>query len=357
LGKEEYKIALTKLSNFSGDIDLHGLTEYNMQGEIRKSNQLESDFNGEISIRIFNKPTTQSTRGDENPVFQFKEFEKLIFQGKALVNNGAFELDFIVPKIENNVLTDGKIIMYATSDDDIQKEATGYSSVSIGTINNSLADNIEPTAKLFINDTTFINGGISNENPYLIAQLEDDKGFDISGKVGTLIEAVLDGDSVFNVTPYFISQAGQFNKGNIKFQLFDLTQGNHQIQLTFYDLSGNKGTATVDFVVGELNQLEISEVVGWPNPFADRVKIGFFHNRSGEDLQGRLTITSVYGKPIRVIDFESLNSPFSTEFMEWDATDFRGSKVAPGVYILCLSLRSMVDGSKNEAFTKLILSN
>jgi hypothetical protein len=168
---------------------------------------------------------------------------------------------------------------------------------------------------------------------------------------------MLDGDSTFNVTSYFISNVGQFNKGTISFQLFDLRRGNHQIQLTFYDLSGNKGMATVDFVVGELNQLEISEVVGWPNPFSDKVRIGFFHNRSGEDLQGQLVITSVYGKPIRVIDFEAINSPFSTEFMEWNATDFNGSKVTPGVYILHLSLRSLMDGSKNEAFTKLILSN
>jgi hypothetical protein len=357
VGVDEYQVELNSLSNSSGDEDLQGLTTYNLQGEIKKSNQLQNDFNGEISIRIFNTPISKTTRGDENPIFQFKEFEGLIFQGKAVINNGIFNLDFIVPKLDNEIQADGKILMYAISNDDIQKEASGYSNVSISPVNNSLADNIIPTARLFINDTTFINGGISNENPVLIAQFEDDSGFDVTGNEGTKIEAMLDGDSTFNVTSYFISNVGQFNKGTISFQLFDLRQGNHQIQLTFYDLSGNKGMATVDFVVGELNQLEISEVVGWPNPFSDKVRIGFFHNRSGEDLQGQLVITSVYGKPIRVIDFEAINSPFSTEFMEWDATDFNGSKVTPGVYILHLSLRSLMDGSKNEAFTKLILSN
>ena len=357
IGVSGYDVELTSLSNSSGDADLQGLTIYNIKGEIRQSNQLQSDFNGEISIKIFNKATSKTTRGDENPIFQFKEFEKLIFQGKAIVNNGIFELDFIVPRLDNEIQAEGKVLMYATSNDDTRKEASGYSSISMSTFNSSLSDNVIPTARLFINDTTFINGGISNENPFLIAQLEDDTGIDVSNSDGKLIEAILDGDSTFNITSYFICSPGQFNKGDLRFQLFDLTTGNHQIHLTFYDLSGNKGNATVDFVVGELNKLEISEVVGWPNPFTDKVKIGFFHNRSGEDLQGQLVITSVYGKPIRIIDFEAINSPFSTEFMEWDATDFGGSKVAPGVYILCLSLRSMMDGSKNEAFTKLILSN
>ena len=358
IGIKDYEVIVTELSNTTGESELQGLTSYNLKAEVRRSGQLQTNYNGVAEIRIFSKPSSKSTRGDENSVFQFKEYENLIFQGRAQVTNGLIDFDFIVPRIADNVASEGRIIIYATSDDG-QYEASGNSEVVINAINSVLSDNTLPTAKLFINDTTFINGGISNENPYLIAQLVDDMGFDISGNEGARIEAILDGDTTFNLTPYLVTYPNKFNKASIKFQLFDLEQGKHQIQLSFFDLAGNKGTATVDFVVGELNQLEISEVAGWPNPFTslDRIQIGFLHNRSGEDLRGSIIITSVYGKPIRAIEFESLNSPFSTEVMEWDGTDFGGSKVAPGIYILRLSLRSLVDGSKNEAITKLIMSN
>jgi hypothetical protein len=139
--------------------------------------------------------------------------------------------------------------------------------------------------------------------------------------------------------------------------LFALSEGNHRIEFVAFDILGNKTEATVEFVVAEQGQLEVSTVLGWPNPFSDKVKIGFYHNRSGEDLQGTISITTMYGAPVRQFEFATPSSFFNTEIMEWDGTDHIGSKVSPGVYILRLSVRSLVDGSKNEAFGKLILSN
>jgi hypothetical protein len=355
VGVSQNEIVITELTNSTGESDLQGLTQYSLRGEVRNSGLLKNDFNGEAEIRIFSKPNVKRTLGDENPIFQYNESDKLLFQGRATITDGQFDMDFIVPRISEASLSQGKLVVYATSDD--SEEAAGSFAVTVSPINNELTDNITPTAQLYINDTTFINGGITNEDPILIAQLQDNIGFDVTGNDEVKIEALLDGDTTFNLSAYLISNTNNAKKGSIRFQLFDLSQGEHHVTLTFFDVAGNKGTADVDFTVGELNQLEISEVIGWPNPFSEKVKIGFLHNRSGEDLRGSLVITSVYGKPVRVIEFESLNSSFNTEFMEWDGTDYVGSKVAPGVYILHLSLRSLVDGSKNQAITKLILSN
>ena len=52
---------------------------------------------------------------------------------------------------------------------------------------------------VFINDTTFVNGGVTNENPVLIGILEDNTAIDISGITPKQILATLDGDSTFNV--------------------------------------------------------------------------------------------------------------------------------------------------------------
>jgi hypothetical protein len=139
--------------------------------------------------------------------------------------------------------------------------------------------------------------------------------------------------------------------------LFGLKGGNHRITVTAFDIAGNQTTATVDFNVQGQNSLVVSKTFGWPNPFKDKVKIGFYHNRSGEDLVGALTICNSMGQPIHHIEFEAPASPFSTQITEWDGTNPEGSKLPSGLYILRLSVRSLLDGSKSEVFGKLILSN
>jgi hypothetical protein len=351
------EVHITTLANPQNESILKGLSKYILTGEIRENGQLKSDFNGEAEIRIFGKPESKTTRGDENPAFQFNEYVQLLFQGKASVESGLFESEFIIPKLNESIITAGKVTVYASSSENDQADAMGNFAASIGTINNSLTDSSPPVINLFMNDTTFVEGGTVNENPYLIAQLSDNNGIDLSGKESSLITATLDGDTTYNLTTYFVSEKDNFQKGSIAFQLFNLIEGNHQIEFTIFDLLGNKSTATIQFRVGEQNSLVVSKLFGWPNPFSERVTIGFFQNRSGEDLMGTLTITNALGEPIRHIEFNSSVSLFSTEIMEWDGTDTKGSKLPAGIYILRLAVRSQQDGSKSESFAKLVLSN
>jgi hypothetical protein len=47
---------------------------------------------------------------------------------------------------------------------------TGYdSAIKVGGINeNAIADNISPRVKLYMNDETFVSGGITNESRFLL---------------------------------------------------------------------------------------------------------------------------------------------------------------------------------------------
>ena len=350
-------ISVTELKGSGGETNLNGLTEYSLKGEIRANGIVDANFNGETEIRIFGKPSLKTTKGDENPAFQFSEHEKLIYQGKATVKSGKFETNFLSSPTIETVASVGKIVLYASSSSSTRSEAIGNSVVDVGIGNNTLVDTTPPQITLYINDTTFVNGGISSENPVLVANLSDNNGIDISGNVGKLITATLDGDTTFNVTPYFVYDPDQHKKGSLLFQLFALAEGNHQIMLKAYDVAGNASTATVDFVVGKENQFTISKVMGWPNPFTEKVQIGIFHNRSGEDLEGTLLITNMLGEPVRIIEFAAPFSYFKTQIMEWDGTMTNGSKLSAGLYIMKVSVRSLADGSKSESFGKLVLSN
>jgi hypothetical protein len=51
-----------------------------------------------------------------------------------------------------------------------------------------------PTVKLYMNDETFISGGITNASPFLLAFLEDKNGINTASGIGHDIVAILDGD-------------------------------------------------------------------------------------------------------------------------------------------------------------------
>jgi hypothetical protein len=357
IGPTQNEIEITEIKNSADESLITGLTTYTLKGQVKSNAAVLSDFNGEAEIRIFQKADVKTTRGDENTPFQFTEHTRMLFQGKADVAAGQFELNFVAPEITEANPSVGRIIAYALSDDDTPREAIGNGNVNIGITNNSLTDTQPPRLELFMNDTTFINGGITNENPYLVAMLEDNIAIDASGNPDRPIQAILDGDTTFIVTSYFQNETNKSNKGRISFQLFGLTGGSHQITLTAFDVSGNQTTASVTFIVEGQNSLVVSKAFGWPNPFKDQVKIGFYHNRSGEDLVGALTICNTMGQPVHHFEFEAPSSPFSTQIMEWDGTNPDGSKLPTGLYILRLSVRSLLDGSKSEVFGKLILSN
>lgn len=357
VGPPQNKISITEIKNSSNESLIKGLTAYTVKGQIESNESILTNFNGDVEIRIFQKAETKITRGDENAPFQFTEHTKLLFQGKAGVSSGLFTLDFFAPEITEANPSTGRILAYALSDHDVTHEAMGSSPVSIGNTNNLLTDTQPPTVELFVNDTTFINGGIANENPYLVALLKDNTAIDVSGNPNRPITAILDGDTTFIVTTYYQADINTSNKGRINFQLFNLKGGAHQITLTAFDVAGNQTTSHVDFIVEGQNNLVVSKIFGWPNPVKDKAKIGFYHNRSGEDLEGALTICNTMGQPIHHIEFASPESPFSTQIMEWDGTNPDGSKLPSGIYILRLSVRSLLDGSKSEVFGKLILSN
>lgn len=357
IGLSSRDIQVTKLKNTNSESVLQGATLYSLEGKVTENATTLTNFNGDVEIRIFQSPSTKITKGDENSPFQFSEYDALLYQGKAKIKDGVFSTAFITPKLTAVNPSVGRIIMYAISDDDQPQEARGSSIANIGTTNNNIVDVQPPIINLFINDTTFVNGGIANENPVLIGILEDNTAIDISGITPKQILATLDGDSTFNVTNYYHAYPNEIGKGRLTFQLFDLKEGKHQIFLKAFDVNGNESTATIDFRVGEQNQLTVSKVFGWPNPFQDQVKIGFFHNRSGEDLEGQLVVCNAFGQPVLSLEFESPNSLFSQEIFEWNGTMANGAKLPAGLYILRVSVRSALDGSKSEAFGKLVLTN
>ena len=106
--------------------------------------------------------------------------------------------------------------------------------------------------------------------------------------------------------------------------------------------------------------LFVSEFYNYPNPFASltrSTKLGFTHNRPGEDLDAELFIFDVMGQLVGSRHYNIPESFFRVTLDEWDGADTAGNKLVNGIYLGKLSVRSLLDGSKNEQITKLIIFN
>lgn len=350
------KIIFNEITSSDNNL-LSGLSKVHIKGVTEMDGTSYTDFNGELTLVLFDEEQSKQTLGDENAPFTYAEHSNVLFKGKTIVTNGTFDIEFILPKNMSSTLVTGKIVASAFSTNGVF--ANGNQSNQIGGLNLSApSDNISPTIKLFMGDTTFIPGGIVGPETKIVALLADASGINTSSSpAGHEIKAILDGGAEFILNDYYVADLNTFQKGSIQFPLKDLETGKHTLTLTASDTYNNKTTTEVEFVVTEGDGIEIEEFGNYPNPFYENTTLEFTHTRPGEDLEVFLSIYDMIGNNILNQTYEVPASQYRVTLANWDGRSAAGTKLGQGVYIGKLSVRSLLDGSKNEQFTKLILLN
>lgn len=322
------------------------------------------NFNGVVYITVFDKPqkvvcllNDQSSIVGGGP-FNFFQQRSVLFKGKSSVKNGDFEFSFIVPKDVNTAYGIGKISYYAYN---LNEDAGGYSNKIIvgGFDNNAIPDNVGPSLKLYMNDKNFVNGGTTDENPNMIADLFDESGFNVSGNgIGHEMTAVLDENTSKPVVlnDYYEAGLDNYRTGTIRYPFKNLKPGNHTLTLKVWDIQNNSANATTDFVVAESAEMALNHVLNYPNPFANRTKFFFEHNQSGASLNVNIQIYTVSGKLAKTISQTVKAETFRPDGIEWDGKDDYGDKLAKGVYIYKLQI-SDEKNKKAEKIEKLVILN
>lgn len=361
LGPPVESVVATSVKTIEGSSTLKALSGIVIEGEVRRGTSISTDFNGEVQVSLMDKRVQRITLGDENAPYPYKSWDHTLFRGKATVSDGKFSVVFYLPV---NLATDagnGKMIMYAATSDR-RREAVGtVTAIPIGgTETNVEADNNGPSIELFMGDTTFVNGGYANTNTYLVGQLFDESGINISGYDPGNIMASLDGGEAFVVNDFFVADKDDYRGGRFSFPLTGIAEGNHTIVLTARDNHNNESTATIDFVVAEAGKLVIEELMNYPNPFSainGKTTFRFSHNRVGEDLEAEVVIYDVLGQVAERRQFRVPESAYQVTLFEWDGHSTNTTKMGDGVYFAKVVVRSLSDGAKNEKIAKLIVVN
>lgn len=337
---------------------LRALSFVQFQGQIndRNGNKL-NNFNGQVSPLVFDKPTEINTLANDNgsTPFTFNLQKNVMYKGKAEVKNGDFEFSFVVPKDIAYNFGYGKLSLYASSPD---SDAGGfYKALVIGGFDeNRQPDTEGPSIELYLNDENFIAGGMTNENPELLALVSDENGINTTGNgIGHDITAILNDDysDIKILNDYYESDADTYKSGRIRFPFFKLKDGQHEIKFKIWDIYNNSSIASMKFYVASSANLTLESVMNYPNPFYDETVFSFEQNADNQEIKVLITIFSMNGKLVKQI--EDTFIPYSSRInhIRWDGTDENGRKIGKGMYIYRLQLLDE-QGVKKSKTAKLV---
>ncbi|MBK9254694.1 MAG: type IX secretion system sortase PorU [Saprospiraceae bacterium] len=341
---------------------LRALSKVTIEGFIADTDGsvLES-FNGTIFPTLYDKKARLQTLGNDatSPIFGFDVFRNIIFKGSASVKNGLWSFSFYVPKDINYTIGSGRLSLYAT--DEQKTDAGGvFTGFSIGGSGEGLlANDIPPDVELFMNDENFVHGGMTNQNPLLIANLSDDFGINVTGNaIGHDITAIIDDDNqnIIILNEFFQSTKDDFRSGVVKYPLSNLTKGQHNIRLKAWDISNNSTEKRIDFIVSDNSDDNLKHVLNYPNPFTTFTKFNFEHDLANTELDVQINIYSISGKLVKTISDTRFTTGFRINDIPWDGRDDYESKLAKGVYLYKVKVTSKdLNLSRESSFEKLII--
>jgi hypothetical protein len=323
-------------------------------------NKLAS-YNGTLYPTIFDKELIVNTLdNDGSGVFKFNLQKNKLFKGKVSVKNGNFSFSFIIPKDISYEFGNGKISYY--SENGIT-DGNGFSKDIIigGTSDSAANDQIGPAIELYMNDETFVYGGITDEHPTLIAKLSDEHGINMVGTgLGHDIIATIDKNTedAIVLNDFYEADIDSYQSGSVNYPFSNLSEGKHTLTLKAWDVYNNSSEKTIEFVVERNKEIEIDRVLNYPNPFTTRTEFWFDHNQPSRLLDVKIQIFTVSGKLIKTIDRLVQTEGYTQSQQNpivWNGLDDYGDKLGRGVYIYKLVVRSRTNGTAAEKIEKLVI--
>ncbi len=362
LNMPEFQLNITSVENSStGQLvdTIKALSQITIKGNISNSDQdILGDFNGFVYPAIYDKPSEITTLGNDagSPIYTFEVQKNILYKGKADVVNGEFEFSFIVPKDIAYKYGKGKISLYA---ENLNVDATGYNNEIIigGYDDNNVTDDEGPEIQLYINNTNFQPGGITNENPVLLAYLSDDNGINTTGNgIGHDISAILDNqeNNVKVLNDYYLADANSYKSGAISFPYFNLSDGEHTIELKVWDIHNNSSKSSIHFVVASSTELALDQLFNYPNPITDFTTFSFEHNQADQNLNITIDIYNINGDFVTRIEETLYTNSYRNNEIEWDATDAYGNRISNGIYVYNVIIKTEL-GEEAHKTSKLVV--
>ncbi len=366
IGLPESRIRLTSINGNVADgspIQLRALDEALLEGDVMSADgNVNTSFNGQATVKVYDAtryvPMPQLTNCNiRNCAYGVQN--DVVFSGKVSVTNGRFSSRFILPRDISYSDSTGRVVMYAAG---AEGDASGsFSNLILNGRNpNAVDDETGPELQVYLNDTQFMEGGIVNENPVLLIDIEDASGINTAGAgVGHELIAIVRRrpavglEQTFMLNEFYESALNDYTRGRVRYPLQDLQPGTYELTVRAWDVFNNPGEQTVTFDVVEQQNLSIRNVFNYPNPTSGRTRFIFEHNQSGASLDVLIRVFTLSGKPVAQLRERNLTPSGGLASIDWDGNDADGNRLASGTYLYHVRVSTETD--TRETVEKLVI--
>lgn len=329
---------------------LVALSESNVAGEIvDNAGNVMSDFNGTVWVTAKDGTITRSVimrDRNNNPLpppnntISFLNPGATIFTGPVDVINGRFSTEFFVPKDISYGSQGAKIYAYSENGD---YDAVGVvDSILVSGSIPAVEDTTGPTIQLFADGREFSPGiTLAGSGFTLTARIEDEHGINITGQLGHGIVLRIDQGDAYeaDITGSFEFNRGDYRSGAVDVVMPALSSGEHQVTLKAWDNFNNSSLIEKTIEVVSTENLQLSEVMNYPNPIRKgEYRTSFQYCLNGDVDRVTIKIFTESGAKIKAIN---IYSPELTRMgchqVDWNVRDADGESLANGVYIYQVS--------------------
>ena len=358
LSKPKKKVVLDSINGFPWSEfqdTLNALSWIEINGHVASNSAIDDNFEGKVWLTFFDKAQDIQTRRNDGAgaVFNYETQNNIIFRGESSVHNGKFRLEFRVPLDINLRVGNPKVVCYAASQN--EDAWGGQRDILIGGVyDGTITDNHGPEVRLFVNDTNFVSGGISDANPLAIGLMKDESGINAVGLgIGHNIVLKLDGNPL-NVNEAYLSNIDDFTRGSIEFQYYDLEDGEHSLSLRAWDVLNQWGYDEITFTVVNASDPILEQLEVFPNPFTTELNFILKHNQKGEEGLLRLTLIDNQGKSIWEWTANTILNGTSSDLPLFRISDIPAGKLTSGFYNARVDWKRTLDGKSSRIQEKLI---
>jgi hypothetical protein len=337
---DTYKVIVSSINGIdvssSDTLTFSALSHIRITGQVKTTdNNLAHDFTGKVSAILFDAQQDLKTRdnGGDGSILSYKNYSNSIYSGTVNVKNGVFECEFIVPKDIAYTGGHGKMTFYAWEDGGRAAQGSFHAYKINGTSAASFADVTGPEINsLYLNSADFVSGARVNVAPALHADLNDETGINLSSGLGHTINVIIDGQTQYDITPYFVSTGSSSIAGHIDYVLPELSEGVHSLKLIAWDVYNNCSERTIEFVVVDNNKTYASEFSFAKNPVQGSADFLFSTDAKSSDIVVRYDVYSPNGDLVWTHQDAGSYITMGNYSYNWNLKNNLGQPIRPGAY-------------------------
>ena len=341
----ERNIAVTKINGVAAGNDnateLHAMSMVTLEGEVQNANgHLDAGFNGRLWVRFYDQKSKIHVKFEHDNTRDVYYHKDVLYQGQVSVTAGKFNVSFQVPKDIKPGEGKPRFSFYAYDSLRVVDAMGKYDDLVLGGIDPAMVPDDEgPKITFYWNTPEFENGQSVERQGVLYADLYDAQGIYHYGySLGRDIVM----NSNFAACNHLVLNdryepvMNDFRRGRIALPLSDLEPGTYEFTLKVWDTQDNASEADLWFVIDD--NLFLSQVRNYPNPFNEETRITMTHLGEDGDFDVNIEIFDIMGRSVQHLYKKVSATGGVIEPIVWNGCGYSGSPLRSGVYLYRLTL-------------------